>query len=968
MERLSIVSFALVALVCSTVGMYAAESETDASARPDSHHYKSFEYTEASKTVRLIIPDGLAVVRGILVVGPYARADSRDYYRQVWYREFMHLHGFAFLGAQSFSSHVENFKVMQNALKQLAADSKHPELVNAPYATTGFSAGGGFASRLLVEAPGKVIASVIVGSRLNLTGITPTAAHLGTPACIINGEHEQGGMAAVVEPVLADNRPKGALWGWMAVPGIGHEFNGQEVLAMPMLDAAVRLRYPTDADVRKGPVNLKPVDPKSGWIADNTTWKSGLTKIAAAKDFKGDITKSSWLLNQDLGFIYRAYSTYDRPLKITSPHPMSAQGKVWDAGSSVVIRIDDTKFASWKKLELYDGAMKVSELTKGPAEFTVKNLQVGYHAFSVLGTDGKGNVRPSNPVLVVVRKLAVTSPPAQPKKNEPITPGKVISNAIGMKLGYIPPGTLTMGSPPGEHEQYKKDNTDDFAAQEIQHEVSITKGFYMGAYAVTQEEYETVMGKNPSFFSAAGIGKDKVAGLNTRRFPVEWVSWDDATLFCKKLSQKEGINYRLPTEAEWEYACRAGTETAFYFGDTISTDQANYAGDRVYGNGKKGVNRERPTPVGSFPANAFGLYDMHGNVWQWCQDWYDRDYYQEAPRSDPVNETAGKLRFRVLRGGSWHNLPGDARSACRFLATPVLRNWNYGFRVVVSSLPPGEKAKSAPAQSEKNEPSGKVITNSIGMKLVYIPPGRFVMGSPRSEQEQYKKDSRVGDWAAQEIQHEVAITKGFYMGVYAVTQEEYEIVTGKNPSWFSATGSGKENVAGLNTRRFPVETVSWNDATEFCRKLSQKEGKTYRLPTEAEWEYACRAGTKTAFSFGDTISTDQANYNGNAVFGSGRKGVYRERPMPVGSFPANAFGLCDMHGNVNQWCQDWYDFHYYRKSPRNDPVNETGSEMRVLRSGSWGSYPGICRSAHRSGSTPDYRNNTIGFRVVMSLP
>src|SRR5260370_7931496 len=132
MERLSIVSFALVALVCSTVGLYAAESETDASARPDSHHYKSFEYTEASKTVRLIIPDGLAVVRGILVVGPYARADSRDYYRQVWYREFMHLHGFPFLGAQSFSSHVHNFKLMPNSLQQPPPHSNPPHLVTPP--------------------------------------------------------------------------------------------------------------------------------------------------------------------------------------------------------------------------------------------------------------------------------------------------------------------------------------------------------------------------------------------------------------------------------------------------------------------------------------------------------------------------------------------------------------------------------------------------------------------------------------------------------------------------------------------------------------------------------------------------------------------------------------------------------------------------------------------------------------------
>jgi len=315
MKSTAIVSIVLLALVGSAVGLYAAESESSgASTAPDARKYKAYEYTEAGKTVRLTMPEGLAVVRGILVVGPYAGADSRELYHEVWYREFMHLHDFAFLGAQSFSSHVENFKVMQNALKQLAVDSKHPELVNAPYVATGFSAGGGFASRLLGENPDKVIASVIVGSRLNLTGITPTASHLGTPACIINGEHEhgeheEGGMAAVVAPVLAAYRPKGALWGWMAVPGIGHERDGQEVLAMPMLDAAVRIRYSTDGDLRKGPLNLKRVDPKSGWIADNTTWKSGLTVITPAKDFKGDLGKTSWLLNEDLAFIYRAYST-----------------------------------------------------------------------------------------------------------------------------------------------------------------------------------------------------------------------------------------------------------------------------------------------------------------------------------------------------------------------------------------------------------------------------------------------------------------------------------------------------------------------------------------------------------------------------------------------------------------------------------------------------------------------------------
>jgi hypothetical protein len=382
---------------------------TGVSAAPDRRQYKSYEYNEAGKTLRLTIPEGLAVVRGILVVANYVGGDSRELYREVWYGEFLHLHDFAFLGMQGFSSHAVNFKVMQNALKQLAADSKHPELVHAPYVATGFSAGGGFASRLLVEAPDKVIASVIVASRLNLTGITPTAAHLGTPACIINGEHEhepreEGGMANVVVPVLAEYRPKGALWGWMAVPGIGHERDAQEVLAMPMLDAAVRLRYPADGDVRKGSVKLKPVDPKSGWIADNTTWKSGLTAITPAKDFKGSIAKSSWLLNEDVAFIYRAYATYNRPLKITSPR--NDRDLVWDAGSSARIVVDASPFAGWKKLELYDGAKKVGELAKGPAEFTVTDLKAGYHAFSVLGTDTKGNVRPSDPVLVVVRKPA----------------------------------------------------------------------------------------------------------------------------------------------------------------------------------------------------------------------------------------------------------------------------------------------------------------------------------------------------------------------------------------------------------------------------------------------------------------------------------------------------------------------------------------------------------------------------------
>src|ERR1019366_1404201 len=154
------------------------------------------------------------------------------------------------------------------------------------------------------------------------------------------------------------------------------------------------------------------------------------------------------------------------------------------------------------------------------------------------------------------------------------------------------------------------------------------------------------------------------------------------------------------------------------------------------------------------------------------------------------------------------------------------------------------------------------------MKFVWIPPGNFVMGSPKEEKK------RVDN----ETQHKVTLSKGFYMGVYRVTQEEWQAVMGKNPSTFK----GEKNL--------PVEQVSWEDCQEFIKKLREKDKKPYRLPTEAEWEYSCRAGTKTPFCFGETISTDQANYNGSKIYGTGKKGVLRGKIIPVGSFPANAWG------------------------------------------------------------------------------
>ena len=240
------------------------------------------------------------------------------------------------------------------------------------------------------------------------------------------------------------------------------------------------------------------------------------------------------------------------------------------------------------------------------------------------------------------------------------------------------------------------------------------------------------------------------------------------------------------------------------------------------------------------------------------------------------------------------------------------------------------------------------------MKLVLIPPGEFTMGSLRSG-----SGVENGRRSDEDPQHRVRITKAFYLGEYAVTQGEYEQVMGKNPSWFSANGGGKDKVSGLDTSRFPVETVSWDDAVEFCRKLSEKERQKYRLPTEAEWEHACRAGTATAFHFGDSLNGREANCVGSMPYGTEEKGPYLWRPKQVGSYRPNAFGLYDMHGNILQWCADWYD--YYGSSPVDDPTGPSGGCGRVIRGGSWDSPGKNCRSAFRGwDGKPGSR---LGLRV-----
>ncbi len=497
------------------------------------------------------------------------------------------------------------------------------------------------------------------------------------------------------------------------------------------------------------------------------------------------------------------------------------------------------------------------------------------------------------------------------------------TNSIGMKFRLIPPGEFLMGSTKEEIEaELKRPELIQHVhfwrtyieSEGPQHKVVLTKPIYVGVTEVTQAQYEQVMRTTPSHFSATGKGKEAVANLETGNYPVETVSFNDSAEFCAKLSQQEklkpfnvrsdqtvtsleGTSYRLPTEAEWEFACRAGTTTRFWSGDeNEDLIQAGWCNFNYGG---------RTHAANELKANPFGLSDMHGNVWEWVQDGWDPKFYgqfQENVATDPFSPLSADSR-PMRRGGSFMQVPELGRSSSRLY---YYTDAETGFRVVLvaeglrvsrpggspqsnnrnqSDVPTNAQAAKdggltdapPPAIAPFNADQAKdhqeawakhldvpvEYTNSIGMKFRLIPPGEFLMGSTPEEIEaalQVAGENRR--WQehirSEGPQHKVVLTKPIYVGVTEVTQSQYEQVMGTNPSDYSATGQGKDVVADLETGSFPVEMVSWNDAAEFCAKQSQLEklkpfdflsgetvtaqsGTGFRLPSEAEWEFACRA-------------------------------------------------------------------------------------------------------------------------------
>jgi formylglycine-generating enzyme required for sulfatase activity len=549
-----------------------------------------------------------------------------------------------------------------------------------------------------------------------------------------------------------------------------------------------------------------------------------------------------------------------------------------------------------------------------------------------------------------------------PQPGEALAVG--LTNNVKLEMVWIAPGEFVMGSP--DNESGRRDD------EGPQTRVRLSKGYWLGKYQVTQEQWEALMGNNHSQFIGGGR-------------PVEYVTWNEAMEFCKRLTEAEhragrlpeGYQYTLPTEAQWEYACRAGTTTRFNTGDSDSD---------LGRAGWYSANSEQSTKhVGGKAPNAWGLYDMHGNVYEWCADWYGS--YPGGSVTDPRGPNSGSSR--VIRGGSWSDTARGCRSAGRGGWDPSYSLSIMGFRLALSSV----TAQVSLALEEIRGPqAGEVLAvglpNNVKLEMVWIAPGEFVMGSPSNESGRF-------DWEGPQTR--VRLSKGYWLGKYEVTQAQWQAVMQSSLSemqkkaakwWSDQAAAGGYKVANqvlIDAKRCgefanlftsssvgtwgqgasnPMYFVSWNDAMDFCKRLTEAErragrlpqGYQYTLPTEAQWEYAARAGTTTRFNTGDSDSD-----LGRAGWYSANSG---NSTKPVGGKTPNAWGLYDMHGNVWEWCADWHGS--YPGGSVTDPRGPNSGSIRVYRGGGWFSGARICRSASRYWRTPSSADDNLGFRLALS--
>jgi len=488
---------------------------------------------------------------------------------------------------------------------------------------------------------------------------------------------------------------------------------------------------------------------------------------------------------------------------------------------------------------------------------------------------------------------------------------------VGLALVYVAPGVFRMGSADMGHDNERPVHT-----------VKISRGFWLGKYELTQAEYASLV-----------TGYQTVSEKE-RMLPVVNVSWHDAVAFCRKLTDREkeagrlpdGYVYRLPTEAEWEYAARGGAQTNDY-----RWSGSDYINEIAWNNSNSG---RVVHPVGQLKPNELGLYDMSGNVWEWCADNFVR--YPESEQVDPFGFDGSLLH--TSRGGGIFNPAFTCRVARRDGISAEQKYKASGFRVALApDLPPAGATPAPVALTSPATVGDEKVVPDLGMVLVLVKPGNFVMGA-------------VAGAASEKPQHKVTISSEYWIGKYEVTREEY----------FKIKSSSTKN---SGEARLPINHLCWNDAAAYCEALTSREkaagrlpvGYVYRLPTEAEWEYAARGG-----QFLENFRYSGSDELGKVAWYVENSG---DRVHPVGQKKPNSLGLYDMSGNVNEFCSDWLGT--YPAGDQNDPTGPENGSGKILKGGGYRSTPfenNECRPSGRLARPVTNEWGTFGFRVVLGKP
>lgn len=460
--------------------------------------------------------------------------------------------------------------------------------------------------------------------------------------------------------------------------------------------------------------------------------------------------------------------------------------------------------------------------------------------------------------------------------------------------------------------------------------VSVDKDFYIGKYEISQAQYLALMGENPS----KNIGNEK---------PVERVTYYNAMDFCKKLNQvtentrPEGYEFTLPSEIQWEYACRAGTSSALNNGKQLSNPKG--VSEEIDEIAWYKSNSDTKThAVGMKKSNNWGIYDMHGNVAEWCLD----AFYNDELTTQVNNDCKC-----AIRGGAYFYEPEKLRSASRGANSPLSVSSGIGFRVaLVNSSNQIDKIgketnRKEAIKAENTIKAGikiSVSVNGVKFPLIGCPAGEYTIGSPEKET---GRDLN-------EVQRKITIEKGFYVGKYEITQGQYKAIMGNNPS--VTTGD-----------KLPVNNVNWLDAQKFCQKLNEltmnKRPVNYdfALPSEEQWEYACRSGYSTSLNNGKNLlkpDSSDNELNKLAWYEANACGIVQT----VGKKTANAWGIHDMLGNVWEWCTNATD-------------NKSNEEFktRILRGGGFKSKAADCRCAKRFEEKENLTSEDFGFRIILKL-